>query len=213
MEDPQISVVIPTFNRADMVCDCIDSVLAQQGVTFEIVVVDDCSPDNTGARIRERYGNDPRVRYMRNERNMQLAATHNNGARAATGDYLFFLDDDNILGKDALKELLECFTRHPDAGLVAPLAIQKRKAGEEFVWTIGSDFNRWTSQPNDYLPNIPIDELPSDTTRFKTSYCPNAFAVRKQDHNSVRGFCEELPFYGSTANCRHIASGHRGDPA
>lgn len=64
----EISVIIPTYNRANMVCDCVDSVLAQKGVTLEVIVVDDCSPDDTWLKIKERFGNDGRVRYIRNEK-------------------------------------------------------------------------------------------------------------------------------------------------
>lgn len=49
--NPEVSVIIPPFNRANMVCDCVASVLAQQGASFEVIVVDDCSPDDTSERI------------------------------------------------------------------------------------------------------------------------------------------------------------------
>ena len=67
MEDPQISVVIPTFNRAKMVCDCIASVLEQDDVILEVIVVDDCSPDETGKMVSEQFGKDARVKYLRND--------------------------------------------------------------------------------------------------------------------------------------------------
>lgn len=210
MKQPQVSVVIPTFNRAKMACDCIASVLAQDGVSLEVVVVDDCSPDDTGEMVKAKFGGDPRVRYVRNERNMQLATTHNNGAKIAAGQYLFFLDDDNILGQGAIKELLECFRRHPDAGLVAPLAIQQRKAGENFVWTIGSDFNRWTSQPKDRRPNLPVDELPAEPIDWPTTYSPNAYMVPKAVFEHVGGFDDslEITFDESDFGWRIGEAGH-----
>ena len=185
---PDISVVIPTFNRAMMACDCIDSILSQTGATFEVIVVDDCSKDDTGERIRTKYGNDTRVKYIRNDKNSLAARSRNNGARVSCGRYMFFLDDDNILEPNALSELLECFKRHPDAGLVAPLAIQKRTVGAELIWTLGSDFNRWTSQPKDRLPNLPLCQLPPEPVDWPTTYSPNAYMVSREAYDAVDGF-------------------------
>lgn len=189
---PTVSVVIPTFNRAGMVCDCVASALAQKDVSLEVIVVDDCSPDNTEERIKARFGGDSRVKYIRNERNSFQAVSRNKGARAATGEYLFFLDDDNILEPDSVAELLECFRRHPDAGLVAPLSVHQREAHRNLIWTLGSDFNRWTSQPKDTHPNLPFDKLPEEPIDWPTTYSPNAFMVSRNVFDAVCGFEENF---------------------
>lgn len=195
-----ISVIIPTYNRAEMVCRCVQSVLEQKDVSFEVIVIDDCSPDDTGKKIADNFGNDARVRYSRNATNKQLGGSRNVGAALATGKYLLFLDDDNILQPYMLSRIVSDFEEHTDLRFIAPMAVNVGGTKDGKIWTLGSDFNRWTSQPNDYLPNLPVDKLPSDTIRFKTSYCPNAFAVRKQDHDSINGFCENLPFYYDDAD-------------
>ena len=192
MEKPQISVIIPTFNRADMVCDCIDSVLAQEGGSIEVIVVDDCSPDETGKMVSAQFGNDERVKYIRNDKNSFQAVSRNNGAKASSGKYLFFLDDDNILEPNALSELLECFERHADAGLVAPLSIHDREFQRNLIWTLGSDFNRWTSQPRDIHTNLPFDQLPNTPIDWPTTYSPNAFMVPRDVFESVGGFEESF---------------------
>lgn len=178
-----------------MVCDCVDSVLAQKGVTLEVIVVDDCSPDDTGQKIKERFGNDGRVRYIRNEKNSFQAVSRNNGAKAARGEYFLFLDDDNLLVENAVEELLRCFERHPGAGLVAPLSIHLRPGRENVVWTLGSDFNRWTSQPKDTLPNTPVGLIPKEPIDYPTTYSPNAFLVPRKIFETVCGFEES---YGQT---------------
>ena len=192
MEDPQISVVIPTFNRAKMVCDCIASVLEQDDVILEVIVVDDCSPDETGKMVSEQFGKDARVKYLRNDKNSFQAVSRNKGAKVACGKYLFFLDDDNILEPHALSELLECFGRHPDAGLVAPLSVHKRESLRNLIWTLGSDFNRWTSQPKDVHPNLPVDKLSDVPVDWPTTYSPNAFMVPRDVFDSVCGFEESF---------------------
>ena len=173
-----------------MVCDCVGSVLAQKGVTLEVIVVDDCSPDDTGLKIKERFGNDGRVRYIRNEKNSFQAVSRNNGAKAARGEYFLFLDDDNLLVENAVEELLRCFKRHPDAGLVAPLSIHLRPGRENVVWTLGSDFSRWTSQPKDTLPNTPVELIPKEPIDYPTTYSPNAFLVPRKIFETVCGFEE-----------------------
>lgn len=186
----EVSVIIPTFNRAKMVCDCMASVLAQQGVALEVIVVDDCSPDDTGIMIAERFGGDDRVQYLRNDKNSFQAVSRNAGARVASGRYLFFVDDDNILEPNAVAEMIGCFKRHPDAGLVAPMAIHQRTFSYNLIWTLGSDFNRWTSQPKDAFPNLPVDQLPNEPVDWKTTYSPNAFIVLREVFDKVGGFDE-----------------------
>lgn len=211
-EEPEISVIIPTYNRAEMVCACVSSVLGQEGIPLEVVIVDDCSPDRTGELVEERFGRDRRVRYLRNERNSFQAVSRNNGVKIAKGRYLFFLDDDNLLEPGAMGELLECFKRHPDAGLVAPLSVHQRPGMENLVWTLGSDFNRWTSQPRDRCANLPVAKLPAFPVDWPTTYSPNAFMVPRTVYNEVGGFDESLVqiFEESDFGWRIIESGRSG---
>lgn len=190
MDSPLISVIIPTFNRAKMVCDCVRSVLATGYPALEVIIVDDCSPDDTRSRIAASFGNDPRVKYLRNNRNSFQAVSRNNGRTAAHGDYLLFLDDDNIVHPEIFSKLLKVFEAHPNAGLVAPMAIHQRPGRENTIWSLGSDFNRWTSQPKDNKPNLPLDQLPSEPTVYPTTYYPNGFMVTAEAFDKVGGFDE-----------------------
>ena len=188
---PKISVVIPTYNRAQMVCDCVRSVLATDYPELEVIVVDDCSPDDTPRRLSAAFGSDARVKVLRNERNSFQAVSRNVGAKAATGSYLFFLDDDNRVEADIFVELLAAFGRHPKAGLVAPLSVHQRDGQQDLIWTLGSDFNRWTSQPKDHLPNLPRTDLPKDgPADYPTTYSPNAFLVTRETFDRVGGIDE-----------------------
>ena len=190
--NPEVSVIIPTFNRAKMVSDCVASVLVQQGVALEVIVVDDCSPDDTGIVIAECFGGDRRVKYLRNDQNSFQAVSRNAGARVASGKYLFFVDDDNILEQNAVAKMIECFKRHPDAGLVAPMAIHQREFSHNLIWTLGSDFNRWTSQPKDTYANLSVEQLPDAPVDWQTTYSPNAFMVLREVFDKVGGFEESF---------------------
>ena len=111
---PAVSVVIPTFNRADMVGQAIDSVLQQSFTDFEIVVVDDGSTDDTEVRILE-YGD--RVRYVKTN-NGGVAHARNVGMRTARGRYLTFLDSDDLLYPYALELQTGLLERFPDTAFV-----------------------------------------------------------------------------------------------
>ena len=184
-----ISVIIPTFNRAEMVCRCVQSILDTEWPELEVIVVDDCSPDDTMNKVKERFGD--KVKYIRNERNSFQAVSRNNGAKIATGDYLFFLDDDNVVDRRIFIEMTQAFSENAKLGLVAPMAIHMRPGKNNVIWSLGSDFNRWTSQPKDYCPNLPIAELPESPASYPTSYYPNGFMVPRKIFDAVGGFDEK----------------------
>lgn len=184
-----ISVIIPTYNRAEMVCRCVQSVLDTKWPSLEVIVVDDCSPDDTKNKIEGRFGGT--VKYIRNEKNSFQAISRNNGAKIATGDYLVFLDDDNIVDRDIFRELAMAFEENPKLGLAAPMAIHMRPGKSNVIWSLGSDFNRWTSQPKDYCPNFPVEDLPESPKSYPTSYYPNGFMVPRSVFDAVGGFDEK----------------------
>lgn len=210
MKSPKISVIIPTYNRAQMVCDCVRSVLATDYPALEVIVVDDCSPDDTREKIAAAFGGDSRVIYLRNEKNKLLAVTRNVGARVASGDYLFFLDDDNIVDKNILVELTKGFERHPSAGLIAPLAVNERIGAHQLIWSLGNDFNPWTSKPVNKDADLPIEKLPAAPTDYPTTYSCNAFMVPRKVHNIVNGADESLVmvYEESDFGWRILEAGH-----
>ena len=109
-----VSVIIPCYNHAHFLGDAIESVLAQSYPSFEIIVIDDGSPDNT-AEVAARY---PGVRYVR-QANQGLSAARNTGIRESRGEYLVFLDADDRLLPDALRDGLACFRDYPEAAFVS----------------------------------------------------------------------------------------------
>lgn len=90
---PFFSVIIPTFNRCDFVCEAVDSVLAQTEQDFELIVVDDGSSDGTGPILQERYG--ARL-VLLEQANRGPSSARNLGGSQARGKYLAFLDSDDL---------------------------------------------------------------------------------------------------------------------
>jgi glycosyltransferase involved in cell wall biosynthesis len=107
-----VSVVIPCHNQARFIADAIESLRAQTYSEFDVIVVDDGSTDGS-ADIVERFG----VPIVRQERGGPAAA-RNAGFRATTGDYVVFLDGDNMLERHALEANLHAFEDHPESAFV-----------------------------------------------------------------------------------------------
>jgi glycosyltransferase involved in cell wall biosynthesis len=110
IKPPQVSVIIPTFNRAWCLREAVDSVLAQGFRDFELIVVDDGSTDET-AQMLQSYGDSLRV--LRQE-NRGVSAGRNAGVAAAQGELIAFLDSDDIWLKGKLACQVEFFRQHPD---------------------------------------------------------------------------------------------------
>jgi len=111
-----ISVVIPTYNRAVLLVQTVQSVLAQTRLPDEIVIVDDGSTDETRAVVAARFGDNPLVRYHYKE-NAWLGAARNTGFRLTTGEAVLFLDSDDLLLPDALSALENALKTNPSAAL------------------------------------------------------------------------------------------------
>lgn len=109
---PPITVLIPTFNRADYVGECLESVLGQSLPASQLIVVDDGSTDQT-ATVLARYGD--RITVVRGPNRGKPAAL-NTGLAFATGDYVWMFDDDDVALPDALERLVAPLIGHPEYG-------------------------------------------------------------------------------------------------
>jgi glycosyltransferase involved in cell wall biosynthesis len=114
---PRVSVVLPTYCRSRRIIPTIESVLAQTFRDWEMVVVDDGSPDDTGEVVQELARSEPRIRYHR-QPNGGGAAARATGMALARGEYVAFLDHDDRWTPDKLALQVEHLDRHPEDGMV-----------------------------------------------------------------------------------------------
>lgn len=108
----KVSVIIPAYKCAGTIKKAIDSALIQD-VPLEILVIDDCSGENI-KEIIEEYGEEPRLLYVQNEKNMGAAASRNRGVSLASGEYVAFLDADDWWKPGKLKSQLELLQKTGD---------------------------------------------------------------------------------------------------
>jgi glycosyltransferase involved in cell wall biosynthesis len=112
----KITVVMPTFNRANFIGEALDSLGAQTVPALEYIVVDDCSTDGTNDKLQG-HPQAARIRYHRNTRNLGASESRNVGVGMARGEVIVFLDSDDILEPTHHEEALAILGAKPEVGL------------------------------------------------------------------------------------------------
>lgn len=114
LRPPLISVVMPTYNRIDLLPRAIESILNQTVSDFEFIIVDDGSTDNSVQLIQAYQSSDSRIRLIQNKQNCGIACARNIGMDAARGKYLAIMDSDDYSEPNRLEKSLAFFKKHPD---------------------------------------------------------------------------------------------------
>lgn len=140
---PTVSVIIPTYNRARLIGEAIQSVLDQTFTDLELIVVDDGSTDNTESVVTE--FKDPRVRYIHQE-NMGISAARNAGIHNTQGRYVAFLDSDDLWLPQLLELQVRFLDGSPHIGVVYAKAQAMTENGRLLLYTRG-DLERYPNQP------------------------------------------------------------------
>ncbi len=102
----KISVIVPVYGTYKYLRQCLDSILEQTYRNLEIIIVNDCTPDNSQEIIEEYAQKDARIKSIKNEINLGLYATRLEGVKFATGDYISFVDSDDYLSLDWFRRLI-----------------------------------------------------------------------------------------------------------
>ena len=98
-----VSVIVPSYNYAHFLRECVESVMSQVGVDIRLLVIDDASADNTPEVAAELVAHDARVEYRRHSKNCGHIATYNEGLAWANGDYTVLLSADDMLTPGSLQ--------------------------------------------------------------------------------------------------------------
>lgn len=115
MDSPLISIIMPTYNRANIVSQAVDSVIQQTYNNWELIIVNDGSTDNTKEVINP-YLNDTRIKTV-NKENGGINSARNTGLDISSGNFIAFLDDDDIWTKEKLEKQIDIFLKPPNKNI------------------------------------------------------------------------------------------------
>jgi len=180
-----VSVIIPTRNRSNDVICCISSVLKSDYADIEVIVVDNASVDDTIVNIENKFGD--KVKLIKAEVNLGAGGGRNRGAKEAGGDYLLFIDSDNVIDNNMVGMLVSFFNKHDDCGMVGPLMLYKENPC--IIWLYYANINMFTSQAI-YNGTGEKDEGQYDEI-IEVGHLPNCFMVRKDHFHNVGEFDEK----------------------
>ncbi len=167
-----VSIVLPTYKRARVLPHAIRSVLAQSYAHWELIVVDDNSPDDT-AQVVAAFA-DPRIRYVRNDPNLKLPRALNRGFSLAGGDFLTWTSDDNLFGETAIEKMVARL-QQGDCDLVY------------------ADYWLFSEQDEAGRPRDPqLDRLPDTVQLEKGNHMGACFLYTRQVYETVGDYDPEL---------------------
>jgi glycosyltransferase involved in cell wall biosynthesis len=114
---PTVDVIVPCYNYGRFLRECVKSVLTQAGVDVRVLIIDDCSSDDSEAVGRQIAAADSRVGYRRHTVNMGHVATYNEGLDWIGGDYCLLLSADDVVTQGALGRAVRLMEGHPEVGM------------------------------------------------------------------------------------------------
>lgn len=188
---PAISVVIPAYRARNFLKDSLASVAAQDYPELEVLVIDDASPEPIDDILEEysRIGNAPPLRLIRHEKNQGLGASRNTGIREAKGEYIAFLDHDDLWASDHVSNIIAAI-RENDADLAFCSVMQFHENPED-------GHGIWGPPGDEIDSTLPL-------RLFKTNFItPSAVIARRRLLEELGGFstdprvhmCEDLDLW------------------
>jgi glycosyltransferase involved in cell wall biosynthesis len=177
--NPLVTIIIPTYNRAEFLPQAIDGALSQTYADFELLILDDASTDNTPDVVLP-YLVDQRIRYFKNSKNLGISRNRNYGLSLAKGEYVAMLDSDDVwLGVRKLQIQVDILELETKCGLVGTDATIIDKNGLK----IGS------------ITNFGSDAAIRMTVFIKNQFVQSSVLIRKQALADVGDYNEAIPIW------------------
>jgi glycosyltransferase involved in cell wall biosynthesis len=178
---------MPVYNGSDYIARSIESVLAQTYKDFELIVCDNCSTDNTEDIVLS--FDDPRIRFVRNPRNLGLVGNANRCLELAEGEYIGILHHDDMMLPDNLEQKVQLLEKYPRVGFVHSNILLIDSKGEVIAWNIWNEDSR-----RDYMSNgMTVFQKFLAYLPLGASIFIGAVLARRECYDCLGGFSTELP--------------------
>lgn len=178
---PQVSIVMSVYNGADTLRDSVESVLSQEGVDIECIVVNDGSTDNSGSLLDELAAKDSRVRIL-DQPNQGLTKALIRGCSEAKGVYIARQDAGDLYLPDKLKRQVDALNSHPEASFVS--------CGTRVVGPGGEHLHDWVSDEWDLTSHL----LTLDIDKLRGPFGHGSVLFRRELYEKVGGYRQEFYF-------------------
>lgn len=180
-----VSIIITTYNRKQDIEKCLDSIFNNDYNNIRIIVVDNASSDGTADFLEQKYGS--KINLIKSDKNLMAGGGRNLGAESAKGEYLLFIDSDNIIDSKMISELVTGMEKNKNAGMVGPLMYYL--SDPKMIWWAGANINLWTSKTS-YIGINEYDEGQYDDI-MEVGHIPNVFLVKKEIWDEIGGINED----------------------
>lgn len=139
MENVKVSVIVPVYKAERYLRKCLDRILGQTSPDFELILIDDGSPDSSGAICDEYEVRDDRVRVF-HQKNTGVAKTREQGIKLARGEYIFWIDADDYVNQRLIEKVLHCFAEtsadivtYGNADIIGDSIVEKPRKGQSLA--------------------------------------------------------------------------------
>lgn len=196
---PIISIIIPTWNTAEITLRCVDSIIKHLGQSAEIVVVDNGSIDNTQDTFQKTT-----IKYVRLDKNYGYATACNAGAKIATSQYLLFLNSDMELIDNRILSMINFYKKNHNCGLIGPKFLNPSLSPQGSVFPPQTPLNAlkefWLSKKA-YSKYLPKTRKPQKAWAISGG----AVLISKKNYRSVGGWNQKYHMYYEDLDlCRQI---------
>jgi len=196
MARPAVSFILPCYNHGHFLAECVNSILRQTCGDFEVLIMDDCSPDETPAVARS--FSDPRVVHVRNEHNLGHLANYNKGIGLSRGEFIWLINvDDYLRSPGVLEKFVAVMEKVPTAAYVFCRAFSVRGGVEVPPHVVHGTSDRIFGS-DEFLQRLVI----------RNTISTPAVMVRRTSYERVGRFEPDLPYAGDWFQwCRHAFHG------
>lgn len=200
----KISFLIVTWNNADIIAECIDTLLAYSPFENEVIVVDNDSTDGTAEGIRNRYGS--KVKLIEAGENLGFSKANNLALEHATGDYIFYTNPDVVFIEDVATPMVAVLDTQPEVGIVSPMLLYRDLSYQVStcnypcaIKVFWDDMQLYTLLPERLQAKYAQAQYRKGGNRFVDWTYGAAQLCRAEDVKAIGGYPDEYFMYGEDA--------------